>query len=325
MSRAALAEPSARAELTTLLDSRNVLNDAEPEPPLWESLGGLRSGRENRARLTLAGSDPGFWSGVSTSAALRLELGLAGLGEGRAATLRDASSALGVSWRGAAGLRISLAAYPFDTDYVRLGYLHALDWGGTQAANRESAFLSQTSGAPGLVLGLSTPRLQLFSGVKWAKIDDAAASSRLWGVFGGASFAFAPTLRADLGFGFFQRRLGALEGASLRVVWHRGVAEPEVTAEPFRPPSLRDDAALLEAEAPLGVALALEAVALVARPQQRAAAPAAALYGSARGRIFAGHAVLSFRSLAFVLRNDARFSTDDLAPQVAAQQAELAA
>ncbi|HYP87134.1 MAG TPA: hypothetical protein VEQ59_03260, partial [Polyangiaceae bacterium] len=247
------------------------------------------------------------------------------LGEGRAPTLRDASSAIGATFQTGLG-ELSFRAYPFDTDYVRLGYLHALDWGGTQTAPRESAFLSRTSGAPGLLLAMSTPRIALFSGLKWATLDAAAAGSRRrWGVFGGGSFDLAPVLRAELGLGYFQRSPGFIEGASLRLLWHRGAPEPEVAAEPFRPPSFRDDVSLLEAASPLGLALALEGTALLIRAQQRELAPAAALYGSARGRVFAGHAVLSWRSLAFVLRNDARFSSQDVASPGTAQQAELAA
>ncbi len=338
------AEPSSRAELTSLLGSGELLGSgsrAAEEAP-WQSLASPRRADENRARLAVASTDVGFLPGVTTSALLSVELRL-NAGTSSPVSLRDVSSSLGLSWQLTRSTQVSLRAFPFDTDYLRLGYLHALDWGGTDVTRGESIFLTQTGAAPGLQLGLQTPRIRLFSAIKSATINDALRGPRrLWGTLSGGSVDLSPGLRADAGFGYFQRPtlpLGRtlapsfVEGASLRLVWHRGPAEPELAAEPFRPPALRDDASRFDAEATPGAAVALEGVTLVQRLRRfenpsvaaLAPAPAAALYGSVRGRRLAAHAAVAWRSLAFVLRNDARLAGGETLPAAAVAQSEISA
>lgn len=317
------AQTVARAEIGTLLETDDLLSKTELEPPFWETLGSLRTGRDNRARLALMLRENGFLRGVSSRANLRVDVGLSALGQGGATPLSDASSSLGLGVTLARDWRLSLDGYPFDTDYVRLGYLHALDWGGTHAARRESIFLAPKSGAPGFVLAASRARLRLFAGVKWLpNAAELASAERLWGGFGGVSVDVTSALRVDSSFGFFERTAGSVEGASARLVWHRGANEPELAVEPFRAPSLREDPERLEADAPRGAALALEGVVLALRSEQRRTlAPAIALYGSVREGAWAGHVAATWRSLPFVFRNDARFSADD----DGLQQAELSA
>jgi hypothetical protein len=269
---------------------------------------------------------------------LRVEL--ASIGQSTAPQLRDISSFIAVAWGANQELTLTLRAFPFDTDYLRVGYLHALDWGGTDAARRDSVFIAQTGGAPGLELALRAKRLQLLAAVKWANVDDAVrGSERLWGALWGGSFELHRVLRLDAGFGYFQRHREAgassrfVEGASARLVWHGGASEPELAAEPFRPPSFRQDPEVLVAASPVGFALALEAVTLVARQRRfedsdaetLTAAPAVALYGSARGRTVAAHLAVAWRSVAFALRNDARVGVDTTLPANAAPLAELSA
>jgi hypothetical protein len=336
------AESRSRAELTCVLASGDLLNTDEPargEEPPWQSLASVRRGDDNRLRVAFSTANAGFFPGVTTSARLRLELGLSPA-PGQANALRDASSSLAVSWQVVPRVELSLRAFPFDTNYLRLGYLHALDWGGTDAEHRESIFLAQTGAVPGLQLGLRTAPAQLFVAIKWAHAADALrGEQRLWGMLAGASVALSPTLRVDGGFGYFQRPTLAprgavatfVEGASLRVVWHGQAPEPELSAEPFRPPSLAEDPSRLDADAPPGLALALEAVALVQRLRRfeqpsavsLAPAPAAALYGSARGRTVAAHAALSWRSLAFVLRNDPRLARGETWPPSTSARSEV--
>jgi hypothetical protein len=272
---------------------------------------------------------------------LRVELGLNGLAANTAPSLRDVSSWLGAAFRVAPRAEVTLRAFPFDTDYVRLGYLHALDWGGTDAARGESVFLQQAGAAPGLQTSLVAPRVRLFFALKWADADDALRGRRrLWGLLSGGSVELGRTLRVDGGFGYFQRLSGAptvasgfVEGASLRVLWHHRVSEPELSAEPFRPPSFSDDPSRLDADAAPGAALALEAVTLVQRLRRfenptattLQPAPAAALYGSVRGSSVAAHAAVTWRSLPFVRRNDARLAGSETFPRSTGELAELTA
>ena len=84
---------------------------------------------------------------------------------------------------------------------------------------------------------------------------------------------------------------------------------------------------------PLGVALALEASLLVQRLRRFEApesttltpAPAAALYGSARGRLLAAHLVVAWQSVPFALRNDVRLARGQTLPRSAVERAELTA
>jgi hypothetical protein len=328
----ALAQP--HAELTWLLDSGNLIGKAAPTAPPWEGLDGIRSGRDNRARLVLAGEHAGVVPGVQTRAVLRLDLPLDDAGQDGPIRLRDASSWLGVAWRLQPAAELSFRAFPLDTDYLRLGYLHALDWGGSDVSRLDSAFLQQAGGAKGAELALRGRHFRLFSWLKWASLENAASGPRrVWGAAGGGSFELGPWLRVEAGFGAFQRPPTFLEGASLRLVLHRGAQEPELAAEPFRPPSLRADGEGLTAEASPGFAVALEAVTLVTRQrryedprlQTLTPAPAIALYGSLRQKRWSAHGVLGWRSLPFVLRNDPRAVPEQALPARALWQPELSA
>ncbi len=346
LSAPAQAAPNSQAELTCLLGSRELLDGgvaSGAEEPPWQTLASPRRGDENRARLAFSATDVGFLPGVTTSALLRVELRLNGAAAGSPANLRDVSSSVGLAWQLTRSTQLSLRAFPLDTDYLRLGYLHALDWGGTDGSRGESIFAAQTTSAPGAQIGLRMPRIRLFLALKWATVNDALRGEhRLWGALSGGSVEPFPELRLDAGFGYFQRtalRLGAtsapsfVEGASLRLVWHRGAPEPELASEPFRPPSLCDDASRFDADAPLGWALAIEGVVLVQRLRRFEApsvskltpAPAAALYGSVRGHRWAAHAALAWQSLAFVVRNDTRLASGETLPSSSVARAELTA
>lgn len=326
----ARSEP--QAEATCVLASGNLLPGSEPAPPPWEALAGFRAGQDNRLRLVLATEQPGFLRGVSTSALLRMEL--TGLGRDEPPRLRDSSSWLGVAWQLSREAKLLLRAFPLDTDYLRIGYLHALDWGGTNTERRESVFLSQAGGVPGLELSVRLPRIQLAALLKWASVPDSlGATRRAWGSGARAALDLTRWLRLDAGLGFFQRPPTFVEGVSARLVWHRGAPEPELAPEPFRPPSLSQDPERLAEPAPRGFALALEGVMLVSRQRRverpsaetLSAAPAGALYGSLRGRVAQVHGVLSWRSLAFVVHSDPRRPAEETLPSTGQQQPELGA
>jgi hypothetical protein len=342
----ASAETRSASQLTCLIDSGDVLatNDAGETASLlgggfdFEQLASRRSARNSRLRLASSLQEQGFFPGITTHAVLRLDTEL---NPPTPVVLRDAGSRLGVAWQGA-GLRAELRAYPFDTDYVRVGYLHALDWGGTNVEQGESVFVAQQGGAPGAELELASPRARLGLATKWARADAGSSRDRRrWGALLRGSFDFVPELRLEAGLGYFQRETRAaltsgasfVEGASVRLLWHRGAPEPELAAEPFRPPTLRDEAELLEAPRPGGLALAIEGVTLVRRlrdfevPERSglSASPALGIYGSARGRRAAVHLVATWRSLAFVLRNAEGLVEGSGLPARALARSELAA
>lgn len=336
-----LAAPRARAEshtatqLTCLVDSGELLPGTDEDELAsaggfdFERLASRHSGHDSRLRLASSFEQPGFLPGVTTSAALRLDIDLERL---RQAPLRDAGSRLGVAWQGA-GLAVEFRAYPFDTDYVRLGYLHALEWGGTDVAQGESIFVAHEGGAPGAEVVVTLPGARIGLATKWTERSAGQSDERLWGALLRGSFNFLPTLRLDAGLGYFQREAqreqaqgsSFVEGASVRLVWHRGALEPELAAEPFRPPTLRDQAQLFEAPRPSGVALALEGVTLVRRLSGVSASPAAGIYGSARSRSLAVHLAATWRSVGFVLRNSSGLLEGAALPARSLAQGELAA
>lgn len=313
----AQAELEAQTQLGCLLGSGDLSSSttgdaaATGEGLDLERWASRRSGRENRLRVTSSLEQAGYLPGVSTAARLSLELDLDALASD-SVVLRDASSFLGVAWQ-AGSLRLALRVYPLDTDEWRLGYLHALDWGGSDRSRGESIFIDQPGGVPGARLELGWPRARLFLGVKWARSSQSPLrdADRSWGLLSGGSFELSSWLRAELGFGYFAREASFVEGVSARLSWHHGVDEPELATEPFRPPTLRDEARRFDTEATPGAALALEGVALaqrargaVASPEAPLAlAPGAAVYGSWRGHALAAHGALTWRSLELVLRN----------------------
>jgi hypothetical protein len=337
--RSAQAELDAQTQLSCLLGSGDLSSNAGAgvaatgEGLDLERWASRRSGRENRLRLTSSLEQAGYLPGVSTAARLSLELDLDALASDRVA-LRDASSFLDVAWQ-TGSLRLALRAYPLDTDEWRLGYLHALDWGGTDRSRGESIFVDQEGGVPGARLELGWPSARLFSGVKWARASQSPLrdAEKSWGFLSGGSFALSSSLRAELGFGYFEREASFVEGVSMRAAWHRGVDEPELATEPFRPPTLRDEARRFDTEAGPGAALALEGVALAQRARGSAGSPAAplalapgaALYGSWRGRALAAHGALTWRSLELVLRNARGGGPGQGVPASAALLPELAA
>jgi hypothetical protein len=339
----AQAETTSHAELTCLLDSGDVLGSSQAssvEGPPWQDLASLRRGDENRVRLAVTTAEAGFLPRVTTSAILRGELGFSGPTASQAPQLRDLASSVAVALRLAPRAELMLRAFPFDTDYLRLGYLHALDWGGTDVTHGESVFLRQTGSVPGFQVALSAGKIRLFSALKWARLDDALVGRRrLWGMLSGGSAELTATLRVDGGFGYFQRPSGApfagpasfVEGGSARMVWHHGLAEPELSAEPFRPPRLSEDPSRFDASQTPGWAMALEGVTLVVRRERSTdagaaklePAPAAAFYGSIRGHGLAAHGAVTWRSLPFVLRNDSRFAQAEGLPRSRVEQAEI--
>lgn len=328
--RPALAEPE--ATLTCLLVDTATLPS--------EELASQSSGRESVARVTWLRRDPGFLTGVESSAQLRLDLQLDALRDDEAPELRDASSWLKLELRAGESTKVSLQAFPFDTDGERLGYLHGLDWGGSDAAHGESIFVAQAGTVPGLELGFRAAQVELRAGLRWARSRPGfAGPQRLWGGLLRGSLTLASRLRSDFGLGYFERDVetagaGVVHGGSWRWVLHTpGLREPELAAEPFRPPALRASDELLGVAETAGAAVAVETVALATRLRRfeqpasstLALAPAAALYGSVRGDALAAHLALSWRSLAFVQRNGSGLMRGETAPVGAVERPELAA
>ncbi|HKY38492.1 MAG TPA: hypothetical protein VJN18_21260 [Polyangiaceae bacterium] len=346
------ASPATQLELTSMLGSGNLLapgpggrGDAAfgtaPEPPPFERWVKGGDARAGRARLELQIAEEGFLAHVETSARLALDLNLDDVARGATLVLRDASSWVGISWRSFRDWELGLRAFPIDTSYRRLGYLHALDWGGTDVSRRESIFLEHEPGVPGLELAVAAPRARLFMGLRWARGAEGVAGIRpLWGATLGGALELTRELQADFGLGYFQRpalttdtgaETSFVEGASVRLVWKQGPVEPELSLEPFRPASLRVQEQGFRTLEVRGFAVVVEGAMLATRLRQfdapgrmtLVAAPAAALYGSVRGEIVAAHAALLGRSLAFVLRNEAGLLRGESLPKSAQELPEL--
>ncbi len=318
-----LTTPFAHAETELLLSYRSedlLASDREAGDAPGSELWSRGSEQESRARVTEALEEAGPWPALTTSAVLRVEAALGSLGAEAPLAVRDASSSVAVAVRLAPQARLELRAFPFDTDYLRLGQLHSLDWGGTDVKARQSVFLSQQGGAPGALVTLMLGPATVFAGAKWAKMTSELGGGRRFGALAGAQLAPSPAWRFDVGLGYFQRppfspgsrASEPFEGASVRVVWRRGVDEPQLALEPFRRPSFGQEATALAASPNEGDALALEGSLLVERTPLASSAdatglvpaPAAALYGSTQRGGWRGHAVASWRSLRFVQRNE---------------------
>ncbi len=305
-------------QLAGILQSDDLLAssgaEVEREPALDLDRPGARSeGRDSALRMVTRLDEPGFLPAVRGEAELRLELRLEPAPRLVTADLRDLGSWLGLSVRGTTW-RLALRSYPLDTDYERLGHHPLLVWGGTDVRRAESIFVDQPAGAPGARVELALSDATLFTVLKWTSSEP----ERRFGAMFGGHFMPRPWLGIDVGFGYFQRgpasaaeRPSFVQGASLRLTLGRGTLEPELSAEPFRPPSLRHELEHFEAHRAVGASLALEGVALLRRvfglgeeqPERLVIAPGAALYGSLRGASFALHAAVTWRSPELLMIN----------------------
>jgi hypothetical protein len=326
-----LCAGGARAETT--LTGQLVCALASEQARNWEPSAGNRTGSESLARLVAFIQQPGALRELEANGVLRVDADLSRLSEGEPIGLRDAASQLGLVWKHGTASSLGVRVFPFDTDFLRVGYWYGLTWGGTRADRGESVFVARRGGAPGVAVDWSTSRVSLGLALKWTKVEVPGGDERRWGALSSASLELATQLRLEGGLGFFQRaRRGFVEGASLRLVWHTGPKEPELSPEPWRPPSFRDQLVGFSAPETRGAAVAFEGVLLAVRQGRLerpgnwvlSPAPAAAVYGSLRGTRVAMHALLSWRSLAFVLRNDERVSGGEALPIDAAQLPELA-
>ncbi len=334
------------AELSWLLGEPDVLGSraSASHGSSFDSISRATTGRENHLLLAVSGERAGLHPRIWTFAGLRLELDLKGDGAEQTWPVRDSGTSLGLAFRGEGGIELRLELFPFDTDALRLGHLRTLTWGGTNSAGFDSIFVQQHGLAPGVSLAIETSRVALSGAVKWARAGGTGEpASTLWGALIEGQLALLSELRAELGLGYFEQgRLGVgageaqglAQGASLRLVWHRGQHEPVLSPEPFRPWPLGQDGPLGVALAQSsGLAVAGEAVVLVERLQRfedprRVAlipAPAAAVYGSLRRDAWGAHVALVWRSLPFVLRNEPGVPVGWTLPVRQLAHAELAA
>jgi hypothetical protein len=330
------AETSLRAQLTLRKTSDELLGHGPKLPvPSWDKLATARSEGDSYGLFALQLAEPSYLPGLTTSAALRLELGISNAESALQVVPRDASSFVGLTGWLNRSTSLGLRAFPLDTNYQRLGYLHALDWGGTRADEQDSVFRGNVGGAPGVELRLQSASFQAFSGVKWG---ETSTKNRVWGALAGGQVELRRWLRAEAGFGYFQTGANAalpgfVAGATFRLVCHAGVDEPELRAEPLRAPMFRTELEAWDDEAHPGAALALEGVGLIERPIAFASfsspplrtAPAAGAYGSLRSRAAAAHVALLWRSLNFVLRSDPRPPAPEALPPSTALLDELSA
>jgi hypothetical protein len=199
------------------------------------------SGFETLSNLVLYKKAPAYFEGLTTEAALALNLLIAR--ERPTATLSsvvmsDASSYLKLNWtpRGwdaARGEGLSLTGFPMSADRFRLGYAYKISWGGS------SIFPNNGESVPGAKLqftkGLNKDQLVYgFLGLKTTLIlnDKIHEQEANYGFLGGFGVDLTPTLRWDVSGGYFQKGvnpntsvLGApvrSDGVSSQLVFHHG-------------------------------------------------------------------------------------------------------
>lgn len=125
------------------------------------------AGRETRTHLVLHKAIEGYFSGLTTEAALIIELNHARLLTGDPRALTDDGTYLRFRQRFDAGT-FSLTALPFDSDAVRMGWLWDVSWGGART------FPSATV-VPALDLGWAGEGYDLGVTVKTARMQFVSA------------------------------------------------------------------------------------------------------------------------------------------------------
>jgi opacity protein-like surface antigen len=195
------------------------------------------TGFETLSNLVLYKKEETYFQNLTGEAALHATIldTLGGFG------FSDSSSYIRLNWKDptwGANDGISLTAFPVSADRFRLGYSYRISWGGSRV------FPGAAGKVPGAKLQLTRGPIYAFVGMKTAQIDNEDNGEREtnYGWLAGAGWDILPTLRWELGAGYFQRGVirnqGLLgeptvaAGGSTQVAWH--VGQPIGTSVDFR-------------------------------------------------------------------------------------------
>ncbi len=215
--------------VTLLFSDDNILADAGETTPnspsarlgaanssnsqFYDNFNTKYSGFETLTNLVLYKQAPSYFEGLTTEAALALNLLVArerGTSSLDAVKIGDASSYLRLnyvprSWSAKQGEGISLTGFPMSADRFRLGYAYKISWGGS------SAFPTNES-VPGAKLQVTKAInddqiVYGFVGLKTTLIlnDKIHEQETNYGFLAGAGVDFTRWLRWDISGGFFQK------------------------------------------------------------------------------------------------------------------------
>lgn len=199
------------------------------------------SGFETLTKLVLYKQAPAYFDGLTTEAALALQLMVARekpTAVLQAVQMKDDSSYLRLnytpkSWSASKGEGLSLTGFPLSADRFRLGYAYKISWGGSPV------FGPNAESVPGAKLQATKEIAENqiiygFVGLKTTLLlnEKIHEQETNYGVLGGAGVDLTPFLRWDVNGGYFQKGvnpsqsvLGApvrARGVSSQLVLHQG-------------------------------------------------------------------------------------------------------
>ncbi len=262
----ALAGDFVDTRVTLLFSDDNVFADAGETTPnspsarfgaanssnnlFYDNFNTKYSGFESLTNLVLYKQAPAFFKGLTTEAALALNLLVArekSTSTLDAVKIGDASSYLRLnytppSWDASKGEGISFTGFPLSSDRFRLGYAYKISWGGS------SVFPNSGESVPGAKLQLTKnindeQLFYVFVGLKTTLIlnDKIHEQETNYGVLAGAGVDITPWLRWDVSGGYFQKGVNPQTsvlgrpvdayGVSTQFVFHYG--EPVGTSVDF--------------------------------------------------------------------------------------------
>lgn len=173
---------------------------------IFDERDSAESGRESRTHLVLYKKADGYFPGLTTEAALVMQLSHARLQTNDPRTLSDDGTFLRIEQKfGDSAARATMM--PFDSDRMRLGFLWDITWAGN------TVFPNSTL-TPGVELEWLAPNWDVHAGAKTARLqfvtDDSDPRNgqieAFMGVFGGLGLGNKKDgLRFDLEGGFFDK------------------------------------------------------------------------------------------------------------------------
>jgi len=208
----------------------------------YDNLDTKDTGRESATHLVLYRKMPAFFQNVTVDAALVARLDLLNLSSATQVLIRDTGSYIRVHYHPWKDEQegLSIIAFPFDADRVRLGYLYRLSLSGVNLV-RDRKWL----GAPGIKFQLTVNGGYYYAAFKAVPGQEsieygkspsgtenyvAVTETQYSGLAGAGWDLLGDRLRLELGGGFFEMGSNPLRdmqeepyftfGGAFRVVWH---------------------------------------------------------------------------------------------------------